>query len=282
MDVQSAAFPGKIQASRPKTTRKITEAPKTNAKEPPIHGQRRVFGTARNPNVPAKTTEKPIIKPPTGVSQKQPKSVQTTPSSTDVVAVPAKETTQKSPDKIKTRPKKKSVCFIDKVNEKTERNTQDGDTVAPRTPVRSPALVKPRISGTPYLSAKRCSNCRFDRLETSTYWLSQIRLAESVGKHFISAAFFQLAFESKAEPIRNLRVELKGYLARHEYLSAETRWMDVSVKYGLLKDASNAAEVDSDLGKVGASEATGTGSIDDQEKEELKEQTAEEHETKND
>jgi hypothetical protein len=73
-------------------------------------------------------------------------------------------------------------------------------------------------AGTPYHSAKYCSKCRFDKLETASCWLGQIKLAESVGKHFVpialirlpsipmlaesvgkhlvSVAFFRLAFDS--------------------------------------------------------------------------------------
>ncbi|XWS52689.1 hypothetical protein CRYUN_Cryun11dG0092500 [Craigia yunnanensis] len=87
----------------------------------------------------------------------------------------------------------------------------------PATPVASRSCNKPRIISTPYHSAENCSKCRFDKLETSSYWLGQIKLAESVSKHFVSASFFRLACESKAEPIRNLLNELKRYLVRHEH-----------------------------------------------------------------
>ncbi|KAF3627728.1 hypothetical protein FXO38_20395 [Capsicum annuum] len=71
----------------------------------------------------------------------------------------------------------------------------------PKTPAKSPILVKPRIfsSITPCHSAKKCSRCRFDRLETSNYCLSQIKLAKTIGKHTAFAAFFQQALESIAE-----------------------------------------------------------------------------------
>lgn len=38
------------------------------------------------------------------------------------------------------------------------------------------------------------------------------------------------------QPIRNLKVELKRYLTRHEHLSMNTEWKDVSLTYGLLQD----------------------------------------------
>uniref|UniRef100_B9IGL7 Uncharacterized protein n=1 Tax=Populus trichocarpa TaxID=3694 RepID=B9IGL7_POPTR len=124
-------------------------------------------------------------------------------------------------------------------------------------------------AGTPYHSAKYCSKCRFDKLETASCWLGQIKLAESVGKHFVpialirlpsipmlaesvgkhlvSVAFFRLAFDSN--PIRNLRAELKRYMGRHGYLSYEAEWKEVSRSYGILKDESNVGGESLELGK---------------------------------
>ncbi|XVE59799.1 hypothetical protein DITRI_Ditri05aG0075800 [Diplodiscus trichospermus] len=101
--------------------------------------------------------------------------------------------------------------------------------------VRKPAHASEPNPNDPQFSSK----CRFDRLETASYWLGQIKLAESVSKHFVSASFFRLARESKAEPIKNLRNELKRYLVRHEHLRKETECMEVSVAYGLLKTDEN-------------------------------------------
>lgn len=159
--------------------------------------QKRVFGKARNPNIPTNpTTQKPVTKPSSGASQTQPKSTKSTQPSvnlakTQVVIEPAK----KSPVENRTRPKKKSVCFL----ENTEEIVVKGST-EPKTPLKSPYMTKPtRLSGTPYHTAQRCKNCRCDRLETSAYWLTQIKQAETLEKHFVSVAFFQLAYESKAE-----------------------------------------------------------------------------------
>ncbi|KAF3966460.1 hypothetical protein CMV_009446 [Castanea mollissima] len=80
------------------------------------------------------------------------------------------------------------------------------NVVLPKTPVAPRSLTRAKSPGTPYHSAENCSKCRFNRLETSSYWLSQIKLAESVGKHFVSVAFFRLTVESKAElPIFHVR-----------------------------------------------------------------------------
>ncbi|XP_059431062.1 uncharacterized protein LOC132164546 [Corylus avellana] len=221
MDPNSTPFPGKSHPSKPKTTRKPTELP--------ISRQRRVFGTVCNDNVPVITvTQKPTTKPSSGVPQKQPKSTKL----------------KNSPEKAKPRSKKKSVRFPEQAEEKSAENVEAVNVVAPGTPVASPAQTGLKIPGTPYQSAENCSKCRFNRLETSSYWLAQIKLAESVGKHFVSVAFFRLAFESSAEPIRSLRVELKRYLVRHGYLSEQTEWKEVCIGYGLLKDGSNTAAIE--------------------------------------
>ncbi|KAL9679462.1 hypothetical protein QQ045_017324 [Rhodiola kirilowii] len=92
---------------------------------------------------------------------------------------------------IESNKKKKSVGFREKLDEMIS---------APRTPVQlSSSLRKPRRSGTPYHTAQNCRRCRNDKLESSSYWIEQIKLAESVGKHFASIMFFQLAHECNAE-----------------------------------------------------------------------------------
>lgn len=157
-----------------------------------------MFGTARNPNIPSKTApEKPAKgKPSSGLQKMAEKPSQETRSP---LPRPPIAEAKKSAEKNPARPKKKSVCFQENVVERNGKVSDDGNAIEPRTPVKSPAVqAKPRIA-TPYHSAERCSKCRFDRLETSSYWLSQIKMAESVGKHSVSAAFFELAFECKAE-----------------------------------------------------------------------------------
>ncbi|KAK6141941.1 hypothetical protein DH2020_024314 [Rehmannia glutinosa] len=221
---------------KPKPTRKIPEPPKNDKKcGPPLLREKRVFGTARNPNIPSTTASKNPAKgkPSSGPLKKAAKPSQATRSP---LPGPPTAEAKSSSGKNPARPKKKSVCFQENEIEK------NGNVVEPQTPLKSPAAqAKPRLSGsaTPYRSAEKCSKCRFDRLETSSYWLCQIKLAETVGKHFVSAVFFRLAFDCGAEPIRNIRVELKKYLARHEYLNGEEEWKKLSVSYGLVKEESS-------------------------------------------
>uniref|UniRef100_A0A2N9GLN4 Uncharacterized protein n=1 Tax=Fagus sylvatica TaxID=28930 RepID=A0A2N9GLN4_FAGSY len=234
------------------------------------------FGTVRNTNIPLKNvTEKPIIKPSSRIAQRQPKLTRTTQPTTDTATEPVPEAVEQStPEKCKTQVEEKRVFALqNKLKKKEQTNLEAVNVVSPRTPVASPSLTRAKSPGTPYHSAKNCSKCRFDRLETSSYWLSQIKLAESVGKHFVSAAFFGLAFESKAEPIRSLRVELKRYLVRHGYLTEETEWREVSVSYGLLKDRSNTEGLDSGIEQPGTWETTGCELGQEQNKEHFVEET---------
>ncbi|KAF8718647.1 hypothetical protein HU200_024946 [Digitaria exilis] len=85
---------------------------------------------------------------------------------------------------------------------------------------------------TPFFSAQNCSNCTLDQFESATYWLAQIRMAESIGKHWVAAAFFRLAFECQAQsffreqPIHRIRSELRSYVVRHESAGTFTPLFD--------------------------------------------------------
>ncbi|KAD7479729.1 hypothetical protein R6Q59_008551 [Mikania micrantha] len=236
MDAHPTPFPGKRAQSVKSKYKKPSEPPKQKIKEAATKMHRRTFGTIRDPNVPEKTvTQKPKAKPSNQISSfKQPKT------DPEFVPVPKAESAKTSPqngtnDTTKKK-KKKVVSFPENnVGYVTDKSpAREGDGV--KTPVRPPFSVKAaRIPGTPYLSAEKCSCCRFDRLETSSYWLGQIKSAEAVGKHFVSAAFFRLAHDCKAEPARNLHTELKKYLKRHDKLANETEWEHVSGIYGILK-----------------------------------------------
>lgn len=153
-----------------------------------------MFGTVRNPNIPPKTAyEKPGKgKPASRMLEKATKPTQAI-RSTSSIRAPMVEA-KKLPEKTLARPKKKSVCFQE--NE-VKINGKCLDDAEPHTPVNA-VTAKPRVA-TPYHSAEKCSKCRFDKLETASHWLSQIKLAESVGKHSVSAAFFGLGLECNAE-----------------------------------------------------------------------------------
>ncbi|KAL6979306.1 hypothetical protein U1Q18_020971, partial [Sarracenia purpurea var. burkii] len=162
--------------------------------------QRRVFGTSRNPNAPSKAVaDKPLMKKPS--IDVSPKQFRPTRNTTTAAATGASE--RKSPEKnraagLKEKKKKKSVGLTEQVGKSVTGVLAEGAVISLGTPVVGSSSAAEDL-GTPYQSAARCSKCRFDKLETASYWLSQIKLAETVGKHFVSAAFFRLALESKAE-----------------------------------------------------------------------------------
>ncbi|KAL8496717.1 hypothetical protein ACS0TY_020406 [Phlomoides rotata] len=240
MELHPTPFPVKSEYLKPKPAKKISEPPKISAKGGSLLlREKRVFGTAWNPNITTKIApEKPSKGKPASVRLKKP----TKPPLATQSPLPGPPIAEakNSSEKIPVRPKKKSVCFQETDVERSGKNLDDGNLKEPQTPLRSPS-AKPKVRvATPYHSAEKCSKCRFDKLETSAYWLSQIKLAESVGKHSVSAAFFQLAFNCKAEPIRNIRVDLKKYLSRHEYLNVEEDWRKLCVSYGLMKEESPA------------------------------------------
>lgn len=141
-----------------------------------------------------KTVDKPTIKPSNEVPKKQPKSMTTN----NLVKNNSSGKPKSSFEKKCTNSPKKVVSVVE-----------------PRTPVASHFIIKSEVIGTPYHSAKNCSKCRFDRLETASYWLGQIKLAESVGKHFVSVAFFRLAFDCNAEVCSFIEVFMVSYL-RHK------------------------------------------------------------------
>ncbi|KAF9594866.1 hypothetical protein IFM89_035027 [Coptis chinensis] len=221
---------------------------------------KRVFGTIRCTNVPVKTiAEKPVTKPTDKVCRPRQKASREalskprdTPSegkpvvegkiANENVSSPAVNARGKnSSGETKSR-SKKNVCFQEPLLGSVGKTTN----VEVHTPVRttSSALSKPRVLGTPYHSAENCSKCRLHRLESSSYWLAQIKLAESVEKHFVAETFFRLAQECKAEPVRGLRMELRRYLARHTSLSTVAEWKSVSINYGLLKGESNVPRIE--------------------------------------
>lgn len=99
---------------------------------------------------------------------------------------------------------KKTDMLPQRLAEKTSKNSEEKhDSAEPKTPLTSSShdvRANSKVpTTTPFYTAMHCSKCRFDRLETSSYWVGQIKMAESVGKHFVASDFFRLALESQAE-----------------------------------------------------------------------------------
>ncbi|CAL9056895.1 uncharacterized protein LOC135677214 [Musa acuminata AAA Group] len=216
MDAQPAVFPGKRRTGAKSSEVKNGDGVKA-PKKPPWQfvtaaqpRPKRAFGVARSTNVPV---EKPHL----------------TAKPRKVLAAAPPPPPQAPTGTRKIRP----VCIQEtKTAAVTKTSRKDEHQEAVGTPTSS---TKPTVAGTPYLSALNCSKCKLDQLESSTYWLAQIRLAESTGKHFVSAAFFRLALECHAQPLHRLRIELRDYVTRHQVNSMESVWVDLSRAYGLGK-----------------------------------------------
>lgn len=186
---------------------------------------KRTFGTTRNINIPA---EKPPIKTLPVKTVAKPK-------------IPLATDKPKARDKTNIDQKKNQhVSFQDKENtEIVENKDNKGGECTPELLIKTSSA----LPETPYLTAENCSKCRFDKLETSAYWLNQIRVAEASGKHFVSATFFRLAFECNAQPLSSLRNELKHYMGRHRSVSLDI-WKDVKKLYGYSDEELNDDSLD--------------------------------------
>ncbi|PUZ41548.1 hypothetical protein GQ55_9G514100 [Panicum hallii var. hallii] len=139
-----------------------------------------------------------------------------------------------SGEKAKTKKRSQRVSFQEAAvgaaapsGEKAKAYADDAAGHTPMVAMRAgekPAKVL--AAETPFFSAQNCSSCTLDQLESATYWLAQIRLAESVGKHWVAAAFFRIAFECQAQPIHRIQSELRSYTVRHESAGTLTPLFD--------------------------------------------------------
>ncbi|XP_042418345.1 uncharacterized protein LOC122006791 [Zingiber officinale] len=226
MDAHPTPFPGKRRTASKSSGKNgdgviaMNKPPwqSVAAAQPQIK-PKRAFGVPRSTNVPV---EKPLL---ISKTRKAPAAAKK-PSDPDPAATKTVATVvgKKKPHVTFQEPKK-SVA----------KSSEDEE---PEEVVRTPKpLIKPAVAkGTPYLSAQNCSKCRLDQLESSTYWLAQIRLAETTGKHFVSAAFFNLALECHAQPFHRLLNELRHYVKRHQVNSTESVWTNLSQAYELAKE----------------------------------------------
>ncbi|XP_042506243.1 uncharacterized protein LOC122082624 [Macadamia integrifolia] len=248
MDFQSVPISGKGRSLTSKTNQKVSRVKKTNSAGTPSthsHRSKRVLGSSRSTNCMLKREpNKPLSKSSSLGNgkeinqQRQPKYPLKLSSSkhTDKDPVPMEPEVAAEENKLdEIKPKtKKTVSFQEPLVEHLAHIVQEEGSGAFHTPMSSSSSsTEDRvIPGTPYYSAETCGKCRLDRIDSSSYWVAQIRLAESVGKHFLSAAFFRLAAESNAELVPSLRIELRRYLSRHGSLCTDTKWREVSVSYG--------------------------------------------------
>uniref|UniRef100_A0A7N0VFG4 Uncharacterized protein n=1 Tax=Kalanchoe fedtschenkoi TaxID=63787 RepID=A0A7N0VFG4_KALFE len=92
----------------------------------------------------------------------------------------------------------------------------DSMTPISETRPRRSAVIQAK-SDTPSSEVSKSGMRRqYSRLSTASYWLSQIKLAETEAKHSVSLGLFKLALEAGCEPQHQMRNELKAYARKHE------------------------------------------------------------------
>ncbi|XVE56981.1 hypothetical protein DITRI_Ditri04bG0054900 [Diplodiscus trichospermus] len=93
-------------------------------------------------------------------------------------------------------------------------------------------------SDTPLSDASRsATRRRFNVLSSASYWLSQIKLSESVSKHSVSLGFFKLAFEAGCEPLQKMCDELKSYISRHNLDENEEAIKELLESYSVAENS---------------------------------------------
>ncbi|KAL6649732.1 hypothetical protein ACP70R_013956 [Stipagrostis hirtigluma subsp. patula] len=254
MDPHPTPFPGKRRpvaapaasgkAAAPPKPKSIATARATRIAKRPL---RRAFGTIRSSNAPVDKPPPPLQKPSKLSPSQQQKAAKLSPPA---MQKPSKQSPPNlvratKPSRPAARPLKKAAPGVDlepKAKKKSQRvNFQEatavaagsGEKVKPsafdmvgHTPVATVKAAEKPSAETPFFTAQNCSSWTLDQLESATYWLAQIRLAESVGKHWVAAAFFRLAFECQAQPIHRIQSELRNYKVRHESAGTLTPLFD--------------------------------------------------------
>ncbi|KAG2552713.1 hypothetical protein PVAP13_9KG479100 [Panicum virgatum] len=249
-----AAAPKPKSIATTRAARMATRSPTGNADAAPQPRlPRRAFGTTRSGNAmvekpppplhkpskvsppplkkPAKLSPPPLPKPsklsPPAMQKPSkmslPNPVRATKTSR-LTAKPLKKVTSGADLKAKAKKRSQRVSFqeaaVGAAAPSGEKLKAYADDVVGHTPMvamrtgEKPAKVL--AAETPFFSAQNCSSWTLDQLESATYWLAQIHMAESVGKHWVAAAFFRLAFECQAQPIHRIQSELRSYTLRHE------------------------------------------------------------------
>ncbi|GLJ15434.1 hypothetical protein SUGI_0253400 [Cryptomeria japonica] len=137
--------------------------------------------------------------------------------------------------KVKSSKKERSVSFEDfSIRSQIKDNASNKDALlTPTVPINSTVPVTPEHPSHGHGS-------KLNMLTSASYWLDQIKISESAGKHAISLGFFTLALESAAEPLQRLHDELKEYALKNNLLEFGELARDVMQRYGVLEEIMSA------------------------------------------
>ncbi|WCJ35973.1 hypothetical protein M5689_017195 [Euphorbia peplus] len=137
------------------------------------------------------------------------RSVSNVSKSVGVLNLSSKEKSAKPPRRLST-PAKSALNVVAK-STRTITPISEARTMSKRS-TSGQAKSETPLSDISTSSSRK----KFNMLASSSYWLSQIKLSESVSKHSISIGFFKLALEAGCQPFQRMRDELKSYVGRHE------------------------------------------------------------------
>ncbi|CAE6255063.1 unnamed protein product [Arabidopsis arenosa] len=147
---------------------------------------------------------------------------------------------KKSVDRTKLPPRRLSI---------PNKPTSNSSVKSVRSSVTSLSEVKPKRSAivarsfnettTPVSSNLRSSVTRkkVEDLSSSSYWLTHIKLAESVAKHSISLGFFKLALHAGCEPLDKMKEELKSYASRNNMDGLADAMKELSELYNISEES---------------------------------------------
>ncbi|KAF7838430.1 muscle M-line assembly protein unc-89-like isoform X1 [Senna tora] len=108
------------------------------------------------------------------------------------------------------------------------------------------------------------SRKKFNTLASASFWLSQIKVSESVANHSISLGFFKLALEAGCEPqhLKRMQDELKSYVQRHQLAELEEPVKELFERYNISENTEQL-QVSESVSQVPEEEATTKLSSDD-------------------
>ncbi|CAA7035051.1 unnamed protein product [Microthlaspi erraticum] len=122
---------------------------------------------------------------------------------------------------------------------------------------RSGIVARSLNETTPFSSVLRSATRRkAEDLSSSAYWLTHIKLAESVGKHSISLGFFKLALHAGCEPIDQMKKELKSYARRNNLDGLDDAMKELSELYNISEESKQIQISETETSSVVAEEAT--------------------------
>uniref|UniRef100_A0A1J3I721 Uncharacterized protein n=2 Tax=Noccaea caerulescens TaxID=107243 RepID=A0A1J3I721_NOCCA len=111
-------------------------------------------------------------------------------------------------------------------------------TCVSESKVKRSGIVARSVNETPFSSVLRsATRIKAEDLSSSTYWLTHIKLAESVGKHSISLGFFKLALHAGCEPIDQMKKELKSYARRNNLEGLASAMKELSGLYNISEES---------------------------------------------